>query len=429
MGITNDVLAKIDEDKPNIIKGFLLNIKDGYYHRVIDILNIFRWLEISWPELDAIERSMNAINSQNPIDEGNERQWSLEEHRMYIWKSNVIDTVELHKIWRLESLLYYADKINANISSVMPIIQRYKRFIIREILSQLRNTPLSDMRRLIETYNKHGIIWPELEIIKASIEADIKSNAHNDVDEGRIRNNINKQTYIKNLSDFIDDNSIDNPNYYNSERSIISNIYDLLYYANDYNITINDLPKLNEYLEKYKTKLIINMLEFIKSGKIDMLSFYIKRLKGVGIQWSELDIINRSVQELTKTKISENEVATLIPDHINVLLRYIDRLTPDSDPLRGALVDILHYARANGITTENVPKLGTFLENNKSKIITGMLQSFMNHNHAHPFHYPEIVEKLIERLYSVGIEWPELDVINRSVQEILKQQYKLDIND
>ena len=209
--------------------------------------------------------------------------------------------------------------------------------------------------------------------------------------------------------------------------SVINNMNRALSVAAQYDITIQDLPELGELLEKHKTAWITSLLHAIKDPEgTSLAKLQVKNLLKVGIRWPELEIIKKSIDADKPNRLLEGSIINAMSQlkaliaQMKEAFAYV-KTNPKANvfPLNtiGMFTRAVHLGK---LTNEDIiPEL----ESVKVQIIEYMLASVkLEHKVSW-----DLVHSVRE-LRSLGITWPELDIIEKSFNADRKK-LKEDFND
>ena len=310
--------------------------------KLISIINILKTIDIEWPELiSLLQKRVNELFA--------EKLYSCSMMRELLqicieYDLNITHTMKLHKAEIIKRLLLVlADK---------------------DDLQQGINEPqrIDLINSVIYSAEMLGMKWPEFAVIKHSTQALIS-----DITE----------------SVSITDETMDRLN---------NGLFGGIYYMASFDITVNDLPEAGKIIHQNKHKIISKLLFDIKEGVYMHAKYLIRDLKTVGITWVELDIILKSIKtdQLKEASIKNNGK---LPTEIVNLLKH--------DVFLG-----IRYLASFDVSINELPEYKKLIENKKHIIIRKLLE-YIKSNRS-PIH-------IVEDLQSIGITWPELDILQKSL--------------
>jgi hypothetical protein len=313
-----------------------------------------RRADITWPELDIIERStdyeMNKRNKEEDyLDEAFGTQLSPEERKDIILDRIVKDAgstsfktvlaelvaarVTVQSWPDLDSTLNdYKSEILNNIESMWsgtwyetagitmqlllalgvkwPELQEFIpaqkistiRSLLRDIKDDYFDVVLDDITKLYRA----GCNWPELEIIKRSAEYEQERKQPDDEEDDLNESIIEGASNDDNLKVII------RIRYYAG----LIDLKNILAGVVNWNITVNEWPELLEILDDKKSSILSNMDDvWFSGGGYIQVTTIIKLLKTIGITWEEIenfveDRKRQTIQQILKdVKYGDFEVA------------------------------------------------------------------------------------------------------------------------
>lgn len=215
--------------------------------------------------------------------------------------------------------------------------------------------------------------------------------------------------------------------------------------------TVFTVPKLDERFKQYKTNILAALSEIKDS--VTLLE-YVKALQAAGLRWPELQKLYTENHDKTFKLIANELVKTAevwVGYHgLDAFFKAFDKLeklklVPDLKPILTSLSPKLikslnliikdgYIERATGIY-EKLTNLGLkmpaslkdMVDANKDTIIKGML-SHIKHAYNDNLYDPSRYLKRIKLYNSIGINWPELSTINKSLMS-QKQSRDDTVND
>ena len=426
-----DISEKLEKYKTIILKDMFEDIKEnGIGYEVIRAVQALRAMGVKWPELAAIEKS---INAKGAIREGfvNGMLAHLggyqDEHNKF--KSVKPDAAMDGK--DLIRLVYEFAKASLSVKlyrNIRKLLENNKKAIIKYLLVKLHdqfNAP--DPDDYLETDNFYwfterfndfkdiGINWPELATIEKSLTAkkNVKEGIVQSVGKA-LKKNAPQQIVHKLLARV-------------EGAKTGGELLNALGYIRVYEVNPKQvIPIVVPIVEKAKPLIIKDILEELQSAGTDMHghSYYVSEwakariadLRRIGIDWPELRVIEKSVlHDLKTTTIREELVGDEIQDDIyDNVQSIVDSLQDNdySEDRYSLLWDCLTHL---GDYYEDMPKvkfpnIAILLGEHKSEILKKILTTTMNHGAE-----GNLVKHRILALRKLGAKWPEFDTIERSI--------------
>ena len=288
-----------------------------------------------------------------------------------------------------------------------------KPTFIKMMLQLIKDENYEDAKETVDDATASGLDWPEIPIIQRSIDTLATKRS---IAEG-IKDNLTPEQ--RDLLVQIVTNSIDK-----------SNIIIGLYNINQWGVTVKNLPELEDILNKYKPELVTGMLKSIKQGVEGAYSVEqtLSRLEGTGIKWPELAIIRKSLNY-------DNNVEMLTPidesyNQTKIAAHHLVGMFKDAEELQAMSpthfwlqveVDLM-----NASHTSTVYDISAELDPHKKDILRWILtrikeaaDSDVDLDDKVPIDDMVLVITGLRRL---GVKWPELDQIQRSIEHEAKQQ-------
>jgi hypothetical protein len=179
-------------------------------------------------------------------------------------------------------------------------------------------------------------------------------------------------------------------------------------------------PEVDQYLaagttreraETQKRQIVSSMLLALKNGEWDGVPGAVKGLRDMGVDWSELDTIDRSVNSLTNKQIMETAMDDKTYQHHAASI--------SAHLAAGRPVQALRYMGERYITIDKVkPDLRNAIEASKATIIRDLLKQFAFQQERDI----DVFFRHISWINKVNLDWPELAVLNRSVNNLRNQK-------
>jgi hypothetical protein len=225
------------------------------------------------------------------------------------------------------------------------------------------------------------------------------------------------------------------------EKKFRENPWFGMYYMDEWNMTPDKIPGLGELLDSYKKPIIISLLKSLKAGTSDDVSSVsqtIERLTKIGAKWPEMAIISKSVAADAANIVNESDDGEWADVRIGLILKnatghwesepYEPKLEKYKGIITFQLDDRLEYAEKSRMMDQysailnclkdiialryygcDWTELDEMIEKNKKTIVKSMLMLLRD--------VLETGDELIAIRYlrKLGIKWPELDIIERSI--------------
>lgn len=326
----------LEQHKKEIVKDLLWDLKDGITDDAENKLISLATVDIEWPELAIIKKSLHADKQITEDEPGSQEDFikasiprlfqqnnpgaalniinahykmnprNLEWLRKNItpilqkphnkkklinWVVNSVNAVVMGRITSANKLL---QELGVDLPDIKTIIEANKEHIIKRYLQVIQNHGTADVvTQDINNLRKLGITWPELDIIERSS----KANVNEDSDSRR-------QYEIDHILDEID------IQLGNGDSAFITWMYRLKHY--------DALPQVKPILEKYKEKVIAYAVKTAREGKILDIVRFKDLLKEAGVEFPELDTIIEDNKDyivkmiLSKVKLGHKDT----PDRI-----------------------------------------------------------------------------------------------------------------
>ena len=232
-------------------------------------------------------------------------------------------------------ILYYLKETGLNYTWISTWVTNNKAIIIKQLLVDLKDNNLSLPTESIRLLKIVGVDWPELDIIKKSIDVDKTKMISEDPDHtlsdddiyDKILHYLNNQniytfcTYLQYLKkEGIFKNS---PKLFNDVNELLNDNRERLITSMDSIIRVNNyeyacmsagiLSKIgfrynwmSEWLQDNKTKIITQLLTDIKNDMMLAPKRAIKSLKFTKVDWPELRMIEKSLNASKQENLTED---------------------------------------------------------------------------------------------------------------------------
>ncbi len=496
----------LNSRKQDTVKRLLQDLKSSAPEYPLKDIAALRTVGVDWPELDIIERSLKTdVANKRQINEAQTAPFdavlsdqvasllpkplrtkfqslqSLFYNSSFIdfifdtakakfsetKKLKVLDLLEPYVMKSLEdqvtvlanpkfSFVYFMDMLkrlrkldNVIAYDYTDLIARNKSMLIKSILSAYREyekrpdnigkfTQYQHFIDFSKLLDELGLNWPEMIAIVRSLASNRYVNVLNrtSMPQSKIPDFLNElrrdgmtidmlSPKVQHMIDQMKDQFV-NRNIF-SFRWRITIKFELTSTLVRYFKTLKDLgftwPEIDQYLnagsikeqaELQKRNIITAMITALKENEWDAVPGSLNELRQLGVDWSELDVIERSVNSLSNRKINEDDVVpvNLINQHHTANIA--------SHLASGEPLQALRYMGERDITVDQLNSdLRAELELQKADAVQTMLKLFKLNIQR--------FGRFLEYVNNTGLDWPELAVLNRSLDaEYQKNQEEFD---
>lgn len=181
-------------------------------------------------------------------------------------------------------------------------------------------------------------------------------------------------------------------------------------------------PEMSKAVDEYKDQILISILTAIADGHIDYAKREIKSLGYLEVKWPEIASINKSLSQalLPESKSSDREEGRRML--IDIMQRHLDK------GKRG-IYYVMYHMDEWGFNIKDWPEIADMIETRRDEIIREMLVSLVDHAHHKDAASSAMFN--INRLKKIGVEWPELKSIEKSLSpaKISEDRYDDDNDD
>ena len=290
--------------------------------------------------------------------------------------------------------------IGAEWPELKEMISKYKFAIVKKLLDILRDDHTTAVDP-INTLTSLNMRWPELVLMQKSIDERTKQ-----LQESYTLDDHEMAQYKADLLSDI------HGNHY---IAVIDAVPDITRHEN-----IGDVDSITRALDEHKHGIMRALLEMIKLGSSNNLSSYgpdlLNGFAKLGIAWPELDVIRTSIAKTPTTELSENrDHAKWIADEYRDGI-VIGVLRNDMDLLFQSLAE---FSWTDPQDLDDVSDLTTLMTNHKQRIMKGLREYMLG---LDPDGICYIIPQILDGLRIAGINWPDLKVLEQSVD--LMQQEK-----
>ena len=290
--------------------------------------------------------------------------------------------------------------IDAEWPELKEMVTKYKFAIIKKLLEMLKG----DYRTAVDPINTltaMGMGWRELAIMQQSID----SRQSQLRESYRLDDHEMAQYKADVLSDIYGKHYI----------AVLDAVPDITRYEN-----IGNIARITHALEEHKHGIMRALLEMIKLGSSNNLSLYgpalLNGFAKLGITWPDLDIIKTSIAKTPPKELSENR------DHAKQIAdEYRDGIVigvhrNDMDLLFQSLAE---FSWTDPQDLDDVTDLTTLMNHHKQRIMKG-IRDYMLELDSDGICY--IMPQILDGLKIAGITWPDLAVLEQSIDLIQKEK-------
>jgi len=366
----------LNKNKIGCMRGILYIYKnqDEYGLTNTDFQNVIkgaRKIGLVWPELDVLENSTGTVNEAAKQVAGEDIAKEIED----IFDDNNSSFYSPKRMILQRLILSYSALLDAvnikDISGITAALNQLKHRIISDMLSNMRHGDTKvDMPMYIKTLQQFGIDWPELSIINNSTDKKLKETL-------RIHPRDTRDRMLYRLEDIFTDpdtDVFDRITELDIARSILQRI---------------SQDDVDAILATYKTAIIKDTLKHLMHGAVDVdVPVFLRTLRALGVNWRELDIIEKSVAPAK----SELDEAPRTPDEII-------RDGFDYNIFSGIAALRIYYRQL-----AEFPEYEQLVNTHKTKLIRTLLELCKDNEFG-------VAKFRAEDLKTAGVDWPELDII------------------
>ena len=307
-------------------------------------------------------------------------------------------------IWTIFQYTNYASEHNLSIQDLpefFQILNSHKEIIIKYFLTTIANENERDMlSNILDNVNhliKLDIKWPELDIIKRSLLVGQPDALH-------------EEDQIESILGYITD------------ELNVGNVRHAMHYIHRYKLTVENTPKLETLLDRFKFHIINYILTQIKcdhdnQDKMESVKYFVlDRLNATKINWPEIITIEHSLSSIVSNIL--NEIDNYEQLRNEGIITHVVREFNLGVPLQA-----LHTIRSFNLNIENTPGLEDLLNKQKTELMKLILT--MLKQHASNYGQLLRINGVIDTLILTKIKWPEFGIIKRSVNsqiELLTNQ-------
>jgi hypothetical protein len=333
-----------------------------------------RNIGLEWPELDVLETSIGT-------DTINEAARTITIDVAVKDINGLFDGVAresktLERLVLLYSTLADADHLS-DVTDITALINSYKRQIIKDMLYNMKHgSPRIAIHLFINTLRRFGISWPELAVIEQSQVTKVNETT-------RIHLKDPRERMLDRLEFIFNDPGTD--------------VFDRV---TELDIAGSVLRRISQadvdaILKKYRTSIIRDTLSYMRVGVVHIdFPVFVRLLRDLGANWPELDVIASTVnkpKQLGEARSHEE----IIQDGF------------DYDIFHG-----ISALRIYGHQLSEFPEYQQLVSKHRSGMIRSLLQLCKDDKFG-------MAKFRAEDLQTVGVDWPELNIILDSTKHEL----------
>lgn len=434
--------------KDNIIKHLLELVRDRKHDQLKSRLEDLNWVRVNWPEIRTIRKSLAAdrkvIGLQEDYDE--ETQEIVSEIVSAMTNGGSIHTFE-------EAMELMGNLDRDGLSLLKQQMLDEKNSVMANLVDMLFSGDSLELRAFMELLRKSPGGWPEINRLPRSLLPLAMKELHDRTRAYGLSDSLESAEALADtglvdldtLVDEIRDTYLSSAIalYSDSKHDTARNL------GRDLSAMIQlgaDTAELKKMLDRRKKKLVVVLLVGMKSRMYQDVNHMIESLRTVGIDWTELDIIERSLSSpngLDESYDADGEIRKIVNDLAGTIALDAPTLV-----LRGALtkLDYRHKLDAREIDALLAPhtaalaakfkkdlggrsisigikdlaemaRLGLnidpfvqIVQDNKDRILRFILNTVKERqNTAHCLRYVEILER-------IGMDWPEFAAIRKAAE-------------
>lgn len=289
------IIAAVEHNKTAIMRYLLTLVREEHHDLVKSRIALLRDLGADWKELNMITRSL--LENEDP----DKQQRSKAEARQTILDMFARDMAK-NGDRGIYYVMYHMDDWGFKLADwpeLLPLIDAHKHRIVSELLKTHRGDygrNREGVRLSLDRMRRIGLDWPELDVIRKSLDAGERLNEDGDFEE--IMEFLAGQ--MSDMSAFLEEgNDL-------WLVGVLSEIYTML---ENENLHQQYWPEPHDWdidLEANKTNFVKGILEAIKLGEVDEAVPAVHMLKDYWhVNWPELDVILKSANAIRAQEIDE----------------------------------------------------------------------------------------------------------------------------
>ena len=179
-------------------------------------------------------------------------------------------------------------------------------------------------------------------------------------------------------------------------------------------------PEMTAAYDAHKTEIMQDLLKMVRSGDHgDWVRQQIYQLRNCGVDWNEFNVITRSLLESADTAADD----ALKSEGREMVLDIFRRKLADGG--KRGIYYVMYYMDDWGLNISDWPELAEMIQDHKREIVRELLRIVNGDFGNDPRENRHGARFTIDRLRRIGMDWPELAVISRSMDadDQLKEEF------
>lgn len=160
--------------------------------------------------------------------------------------------------------------------------------------------------------------------------------------------------------------------------------------------------------KKVKVKVLKQMLRWLKGRNQEDAAMMAKHLRANACPWPELEIILKS---LKTDKLIREETDSYVDDRIKSFIM---------NQFKSGYMAVMQAMDQHGIMVKDMPEAAEYLEGCKKSMVRTILRKLLDRD------YVENIESILALARAVELDWPELDIIEKSLNSNSINEGRLD---
>ena len=476
----------LDHNKRMIIGDLLRKIKmdptDTF--PVQHTLDALDYANVQWPELDIIKRSFSA-DAEKKQHMNETKRFDHEEYVASILEMIREDLVRQNAFRAVDNLskLYHLDGLSQSEEQMLDRIRdgELKPIVIYKLLKSLKDGNESLAKDFYNDVVRLDPDWPELDVIDKAL----RPNDYNNIDESwtkKYKRSINcshpkgfsqkahcaarrkrraggktksksvseairgQQRFIQSTADRLKDD-LERGDWTSANYTVqrlnqtdpqeVQAIFEPLapLFAKMINAdpmgTLNYMNRIMSYVDhaypevtaaydENKTEIMQDLLKMVRSGDHgDWVRQQIYQLRNCGVDWPEFNVITRSLLESQDTT-QPDQLGT---EGREMVLDIFRRKLADGG--KRGIYYVMYHMDDWGLKLSDWPELAEMIQDHKREIVTELLKTVKGDFGNNTAENRTSARFTIDRLRRIGMDWPELAVISRSMDadDQLKEEF------
>lgn len=172
-------------------------------------------------------------------------------------------------------------------------------------------------------------------------------------------------------------------------------------------------PEMKAAIDDCKDQILPMILKLIRDGHDEQAKHYVRMLKDMEVTWRELNVITGSLLESDDPEQMRNEGREMV-------IKIMKDKATESD--RG-IIYVLYHLDDWGLHLSEWPEISEMIDERKHYLMREILGALTKPTEM--THATEYAAFMVNRLKKIGVIWPELDVIEKSVGKNLKENNRM----